>query len=285
MMRAIAENTQMNKYTRNRACFPRGAAVRWLVAAAVATLLAGRVRAAPAAASGVEQLDTLVEQWVALRRQIAETQEEWRRQRSLLEDEQRLLERRRNNLRQELAETRTALEESRRQQTRARTERDRLRQNILQASDSLDKTRTALLEWRRYLPPFLEAPLAERFDELADMTGDPDPAALSEQAQTVLGLVSAVEQMHRSIHTGRMLLTPPDGAEREMQTLFLGLAAAFAVSPDGARAAAGSPVNGEWVWSWNAELAPAIRRALAVFRKDETAALVPLPLNIREDSP
>jgi hypothetical protein len=66
-----------------------------------------------------------------------------------------------------------------------------------------------------------------------------------------------------------------------VDVLYLGLAAGFAVAPDGASAALGQP--GESGWTWRAapagETADAIRRAIAVHRREAPVSLTRLPLD------
>jgi len=76
------------------------------------------------------------------------------------------------------------------------------------------------------------------------------------------------------------VLTGPDGTAREMDVLFVGLGAGYAVSRDGRLAAVGRMTDTGWVWTWPESGADDIRRAMAIFRKDQPAGFVPLPVTV-----
>jgi hypothetical protein len=65
-----------------------------------------------------------------------------------------------------------------------------------------------------------------------------------------------------------------------MDVLYLGLARGFAVAVDDSIAAAGSPETTGWRWTWDPELAAAVRRAIRYHRRELPAELVQLPLVI-----
>jgi hypothetical protein len=62
--------------------------------------------------------------------------------------------------------------------------------------------------------------------------------------------------------------------------LYVGLAIAYAVSPDNRLAAIGRPGSNGWSWTWEPGLAQSVRRLHEVYRRERTAAFVTVPVAV-----
>ena len=98
-------------------------------------------------------------------------------------------------------------------------------------------------------------------------------------------ILQALHELARDVHTGRMVLAAPDGGRREAEVLFLGLAAGYALSTDGAHAAIGRPVPDGWSWEWDTAPAADVQRLLAVHRRERAASLVTVPVRTGGPAP
>ena len=96
-----------------------------------------------------------------------------------------------------------------------------------------------------------------------------------------MALYTEIEKLHHDIHDLKELLTMPDDSRREVDVLYLGLARAFAVSTDNAWAANGTPTGKGWHWETRENIADPVRRAISIYKREEPAAFVELPLAIR----
>jgi hypothetical protein len=160
----------------------------------------------------------------------------------------------------------------------------RKHRNALEALAASVATGDAVLrKLRPRLPPCLAEPLKPAFAELAASQHDASPEALGRRLQQLFSLFAEIENFDNGVHVCRQVLAPPTGGEREMDVLYLGLGAAYAVSSGGKTAAVGRPGPAGWEWQWDAAPAAAIQRAVALYRKERSAGFVDLPLAIHGD--
>ena len=235
------------------------------------------------AASDIGGLEGMVREWMALRREINRTRTDWVDQKSLLEDETRLLRTQKETLAKRLSGYTSQAEtaEKRLADTTAKTGElgaglEALHQPLLQAEADL-VTRTGRLP-----EPLLHS-VRSLVDGVVARGGRPPTVEdLADRLQAVVSLCTHLQQLTQGVHSANVTLPDDAGRQREMQALFLGLSVAYAVSADGAQAARGCPGPDGWVWEWDDSLAPAVRQCLACYRKEAPAEFVTLPLRLGE---
>jgi hypothetical protein len=200
----------------------------------------------------LRQQDVLLKRAQELERQLAETQKRVASKQADL-----------NELKAEIAERRTAFDA---------------------LTAGIEAGEAALRAVRPRLPPCLVDPLAATFDQLLNPEHNPTPEALGDRLRRVFSLLSEIENFDNGVHVCRQVLTTEDGAQREMDVLYIGLGAAYAVSTGGRAAGMGVPTANGWSWTWDVALADPIRSAIAIYRKERPAGFVALPLTVDEDS-
>jgi hypothetical protein len=229
---------------------------------------------APLFAGPAEELQERVRQWLELRRELAARQAQWQTEQAVLQDELALLRTEQTRLADDLTRQRaappTAPAGTASQAALATVERE-----LAAAEAELDA-------WdERLVGPLLSAWQEARAAARAAQPGE----TVAARAARVFAGHQALAELNRRVHVGHLLLTGPDGQERDTLVLFLGLGAGFAAPPQGPAGATGRPVTKGWTWTWQDELGPAVREAIAVARKDQAATLVRLPLTAPEVSP
>lgn len=235
----------------------------------------------PATAGQAKSLAKLVDRWITLREHLAQSDAKWREQKVVLEDEHRVLAREKEQVTAALREQQTANTVLSVDRDRARTRERTLKAALAGLEGPVREAESDLRTWQKRLPDFLAAPLRARFRELPGPGKRAfDPADLSKRLERVLGLYAEIEQFDQGVHVGRMILTDPDGARREMRVLFLGFGAGFALTPDGADGACAVPTADGWQWKWEPQWAQPIRAALDCYEKVRPAAFIPLPMEI-----
>jgi len=237
---------------------------------------------AAAAPPGVDGIKSQVREWVTLRGEIGRVRGDWVEEEQLLVAEQRLLVRRADDLRGQL-------DESEREKADAVAAMGQAKADCMTADESLsgllDAVRHAeahMRSCRRRLPPLLQDQLTASFAALELSDADGEPRRVAERLQVVAALYAELQRLAKGVHTGKMLMTDAAGDTREMEVLFVGLTVGYAVSLDNTRAASGRPAARDWTWQWDAALAPAVRDALALARRDRAPALVTLPMRTAE---
>lgn len=238
------------------------------------------------AGSGVAEVQATVRQWIALKQELSRMQTEWQEHKALLTDEMRLLERRRAELKRRLAEQDEKAKGADTGSAALQGRRRALQDTVASLAKSVEVAEQDLRRRQDRLPPLLLEPLNNSLAKLPRRgTAPVSAASLAERLQLVFGIYAQLQQLTRSVHVGRMVLTTPDGPQAEMEVVFIGLATAYAVSADDTRAAVGCPNEETWTWHWRGELAPAVRQLLSCYRKKSPAAFVNLPLQTKGDAP
>jgi hypothetical protein len=236
----------------------------------------------PAAArEDIKTLDGLVERWMALRTTIAEEKRDWDARRGQWEDEIALLEQEAATLMKEIDEggSFASSVENTRAEALARTER--MDGELRKLRAVLDRAEADLRRWRERIPPGLMAS-ATGFDALPAMQREAETLPVTKRAQTVAALYTQIETLQNRFHATREMLVA-GGTRRQVDVLYVGLARAFAVSPANDWAAVGVPSDTAWTWTPAIQDAAAVRRAIDVLNRQETAQLVPLPMQVAEE--
>ncbi|NLF18026.1 MAG: DUF3450 domain-containing protein [Lentisphaerae bacterium] len=238
--------------------------------------------AAAAAAADLDRLETLVGHILEAQQATARAQAEWSEQRPAHEGQIALLT-------QEVADAEERLERARKdadaaaeQHRQSAADAERARQSLAELAEPIDRAEADLKALWPSLPETLRTTLA------SPDTGRPDDAtpaakadaAVAERLQALLSRLTELDQFAQGVTLVRQELTEADRTRREMDCLYLGLAIAFAVAADGSRAAVGVPTATGWDWQWDAALAGPVRRAVAIYRKEQPAAWVTLPLRL-----
>ena len=112
-----------------------------------------------------------------------------------------------------------------------------------------------------------------------DAAGAPE-ARLSDRYLTVLGILDAVDRFHREVALTNEVRTLFDGTRLMVSTLYVGIGQAYFVNEAGDVAGVGRATESGWEWSPANEAAEAITRAVAIRKDQESAAFVPLPVQV-----
>jgi len=248
-------------------------------AAVVAVGLGMAHSAAAQRQDALGELDALVERWMALRTTMAEEKRDWEARREQWAEEIALLEREAATLKEEIdaGHTFASSVETKRAAVLARKERMEAERRKLRAV--LDRAEADLRRWRERIPPGLRASSATAFDALPATQKEAEKRPLPKRAQTVAALYTQIETLQNRFHATRETLAV-EGARRQVDVLYVGLARAFAVSPGNDWAAVGVPSNTAWTWTPAIPDAAAVRRAIDVLNRRETAQLVALPMRV-----
>jgi hypothetical protein len=230
-----------------------------------------------AGAAGVDDLESLVGRWVAVRTEAAAESRAWSDQERSLRREIDLLETERSALEAEanaFSEAASSGEE-RRAKDAAHSARQQAVIDALRAP--LDRMEAGLRPWAVRIPKSLGDEASRLIREL------PEPAAARRQSpgermQRVVTLLSILESLQHRIHVTQEALPDDAGRTRLADVLYIGLARGFAVSPDDTWAAVGTPGRDGWTWQVRSEMAASVRRAIRMARRDSTADFVDLPL-------
>jgi len=239
--------------------------MRWLLPSLLFLLL-------PLRADDLARIESLTGQWMALRLQRAQEAGAWKEESARLRMERTLLEEAEQRLRAELDALRAdasdteALQADVLEELRDRKGRESLLERFLTRSEAL----------LRDLIENMPAPLRTRLeDEYQGMDAAGNEAL--PRFRALLSLHNRLLHVQTEVFITTMMIEV-EGQRREMEVLWIGQAAAYAVSPDQQVAARSLHGLGPVGWEILPGKGPRIREALAVVRREKPPVLLSLPV-------
>jgi hypothetical protein len=223
---------------------------------------------------------TALEEWVQTRQVIARTRADWAADRALLEQNAALLERELAGLREQLTRVET-------NQSAVAEQRAALLPQQTQHQEAQNAVRARLAELerqvRRLEPVFPPALLTTIQPLLSRLPSGPVATnlALVPRALTLVTLLNEVDKFNGALSVSEETRPGPDGREVAVEVLYAGLAQAWFVSKSGNLAGVGVPEAAGWQWTVRNELAPAVARAIRMYRNELPPEFVAVPLQLR----
>jgi hypothetical protein len=171
--------------------------------------------------------------------------------------------------------------------TSSQEERARLQQKITLASTTLERIDASVLQQGKRILAALESLPDSQEKALEAVAGKVREVLLGrlttadtlQKMRRVLALATDLERAQSSVHVATEILDIEGAGRMEVDVLYLGGAFGYYLSRDGRHAGILLPDrDGLRVAPRGAEVGESIRRARAVFLKEEPAALVELPV-------
>ncbi|NCC52599.1 MAG: DUF3450 family protein [Spartobacteria bacterium] len=259
---------------------------RWLgvlVATAATGLLVAGVAAAQATndlPDDVRALEALVGQWMGLRAEMATEQRVWNQRREQWAAELALLEREAETLGREISRGSGLASSVEQEHRRLLARQEALLRIQDQLRPALDRAEAELRAWHAQIPDPLGEELADAFRALPRTQAEADKMPLTRRARAIAALYARIESLQNTVHVTQQMLETAGGTRRQVEVLYIGLSRGFAVTPDNAWAAVGVPGDNGWAWTPAHEAAPAIRAAIAIANRQQTARMVTLPMQV-----
>lgn len=239
--------------------------------------LSGQEAAPPPAPKPIEPLPATVQEkireWVKTRKQIAQEAADWEAEKRSLADLNDLRKKEITQIDAFIAAAGERLQDAEKQRTELLAEEESLRTWRASVEERIVKLEANL---RAQLPKF-PPPLRDKAGDAIARLEDPQPdTPLQNRYRDVLAILGEVGNFHNTL-TIDTELRDFDGAQIEVDVLYLGLAQAWYVDRTGRHAGIGRPGAEGWQWTDDASLAGRIRDAIAIQRKLAPPAFVGLP--------
>jgi len=171
--------------------------------------------------------------------------------------------------------------------TQVEKERMETEASLKASNESLDRTREFLTDMEAKITkllPQLPAPLQEILrPSIARIPGDPAKTQLAatERTQTAVGILNELDKFNNSVTIFSEKRKNDKGEEVAVETVYVGLGAAYFVNDAGDFAGMGTPGSNGWEWQPKPELGPRVREVIRIYRNERPARFVPLPASIR----
>lgn len=226
----------------------------------------------------------LVQEWVSVEKTISQEKTAWVEDKALLGDILRSLDQEEKILRETIANA---------EQDTSRADQERVelvsKRDDYQASTSLLRDRLSLYERQAIqiipqLPIILQDEMGLLINKIT--ASEIDDYSLSERAQTLVGILTAIQEFDNNVTVATEIRETTSGEEVEVKVLFLGLSRGFYVDSAMTTAGIGRPIEsvttGGWNWVEQIDLADEINRAINIYENRESPTLVSLPMHIKE---
>lgn len=236
--------------------------------------------AASAAESPVVDARVTLEKWVETRQLISKTKSDWQADQESLEQTVALYER-------ELK----AIDE---QMSKVNTNNTQVAKEMLEAEALQQHSQEALAQAREFATGFegrvrqfagqLPGPLQDILKPLlARLPADPGNTKMlaAERVQVLVGILNELDKFNNGVNVFNEKRKNPKGDEVAVQTVYLGLGAAYFVNEAGDFAGTGAPGANGWEWNVKNEIAASVQEVVKIYRNEKTARFVTLPAAIR----
>jgi septal ring factor EnvC (AmiA/AmiB activator) len=226
-----------------------------------------------------ETRETLTK-WVETRQLLSRTKAEWQADKETLEQSVKLFQREL----QAVEEQSSKLTTNSTQVDKERAQAEALKKS---SSESLDQARQFASEFEAQLArlvPQLPLPLQEILKPfLSRIPADPVNARVSvaERIQVIVGALNELDKFNNSVAVFSEKRRNQQGDEIAVETVYVGLGAAYFVNAGDDFAGTGVPGRSGWDWTLKPELASAVREVIRIYRNERPARFVALPASVR----
>ena len=246
----------------------------------VAALVSVQSNAAESDFSPLTQTRSTLEQWVQTRQLISKTRSDWQSDKESIEQTIALYERELKSVEEQMSKVSTNNTQVTKEMTEA---------TVLQklSNETLEVSRTFAADFEarvKKLVPQLPSPLQDILKPLlARLPADPANTKMlaAERVQVLVGVLSELDKFNNAVNLFNEKRKNPKGDEVAVQTIYVGLGAAYFVNEAGDFAGGGSSGNNGWEWSVKPEIASAVQEVVKIYRNERTARFVTLPATVR----
>ena len=250
------------------------------LAALVAVLLPLLAGAADSSLNTLSTARDTVAQWVQTQQLISRTRAEWESDREMLQQSKALFERELKSVQDEMGKQST-------NSSVADAERLKLDADLKRSNEALEAARGQISSLEgdlgKLLPLLPEPVLAGAQQLLNRLPADPanTKAGVSERVQTVVSLLNEVDKFNNAVTVYTEKRRNAQGEDVSVETVYVGLGAAYFVNESGNFAGHGRPGNTGWDWTIDPALAGDVREIIRIYRNERTARFVPLPVVLK----
>ena len=222
------------------------------------------------------QTRSTLEQWVQTRQLIARAQGDWQADKESLEQTVALYERELKSIDEQMSKVST----NNAQVTKEMAEALALQKSSNETLDSARQFATDFEARVKKLTPQFPSPLQDILKpSLARLPADPANTKMlaAERVQVLVGVLNELDKFNNAVNLFNEKRKNPKGDEVAVQTIYVGLGAAYFVNEAGDFAGTGAPGANGWEWAVKPEIAPSVKEVVKIYRNEKAARFVPLP--------
>jgi len=227
-----------------------------------------------------EETKSTVTQWAETESIISKEQNDWLKEKAILEDLARMLEAEKEGLATKIDETKESA-----------TEADKKREEVVNRKETLEEASSvvrenleSLEEGVRELLPFLPENYVDSIKPLIRQLpekGKPTQLSLSVRLRNVIGILSQANKFDNVISLETETRDFEGTQSKQVKTLYYGFAIAYYSDATGEKAGYGYPTESGWKWEETPEYGLAILDMISMYEKGKQADFVKLPVVIK----
>lgn len=235
--------------------------------------------------SPTDELKVTVSEWVETMQQIQQEENEWTRDQEVLTNYREGLEKEITDLKEQIADAQTRKDGADAESLKQTQERDR----FAAAKDELAKLVRGMEENMASKVPLIPAPLRaepkvsqaiEDLERDLKLPKEKQDEGVSKRLLNLINLTAEIEKFQQTVVLRQELRADSEGREFNMQVIYFGLAAAYAVNEDGSFALMGKPAGeAGWKFEERKDLAKEIRNLIACTTGDQDPEFISLPFS------
>ena len=225
---------------------------------------------------------TSLQSWVQTRQLISKTKLDWQADKETLGQTILAFERALKGVEEQSAKLTTNSTEVEKQRLEAEA--------LLNSSkDTIERARVFATEFQSQvakLVPQLPAPLQEKIQKdflpkLPAVDATNTQGSVSSRIQTLLGILNECDKFNNAVSLFTEKRKNAQGEEVSVDTVYVGLGAAYFVNDGNNFAGTGRPGPNGWEWEPQPALASHIRDVVRIYKNERAAQFVPLPVAVR----
>lgn len=221
-----------------------------------------------------------LEKWVETRQVISKTKADWQSDKEMLEQTIQLMERELKSVEEQMGKI--GISNSQVEKERAQTET-----SLKSSQESLEESGQFATELQARIlrrVPQLPAPLQDILKPLLHRLPGGSATTrmpVTERLQVLIGILSELDKFNNAVSIFSEKRKNQKSEEVAVQTIYVGLGAAYFVSDTGDLAGTGAPGPSGWEWTLREELAPSLKEVIRIYRNELPARFIALPAVIK----
>lgn len=227
----------------------------------------------------LEETRLTLSKWIETQQIISKERNEWQQGREVLLGRLELVRKEVATLEEKIQQSQAAVAEGAKKRDELQAQNDAVKATGAQLAAAVDAMESGTRTLFKSLPDPVVTKLQPLYQRIPDEAAK-SRVSVAERYQNVLGILNELNKAATEIAVAFETRTQPDGRTIEVQTIYVGLAQAYYVSPQG-DAGIGRPSPEGWKWTADKSIAGAVLTALEVVQGKQTPQFVPLPVRIQ----
>ena len=221
-----------------------------------------------------------LEEWVKTRQLISRTRSDWQSDKEMIQQTTLMLERELKGVEEQFSKLSTNTVQAEKERIEAET-------MLKTSNDGLAPVQQFAVEFEgklRALLPRLPDPLKDILKPLLarlPAEGTNTQMRSTDRVQVLLGILNELDKFNNAVNVFSEKRKNDKGGEVSVETVYVGLGAAYFVNDAGDFAGMGTPGASGWEWSSKPELAAHVREVIRIYRNERPAKFVSLPAVIK----